>query len=754
MPSQPNPMTTRSSSSAHPWRFFRAGGLDQVKLDTGADLAALPQLDPKLWIALACPTKGLEFDQRTLELIDGDKDGRIRVPEMLAAVAWALARLKSSDSLARGDAPLALDNIAAEKPEGQSILAAAKQILAALGKADAAALSVSDVADTAKVFAQTRFNGDSIIPATTAGDPATKQAILDIMATVGSVTDRGGQPGVNAALTAKFFADAQALADWSAKADLSVSPGAGILFLGERTTAAYAAVVAVRSKIDDYFNRCHLSAFDHRAAGHLNHPEAELAALAAKDLSTLGAEIAALPIAQVGPGRTLPLVEGINPAWAAAIATLRIQVVAPIHGANRTSLTEGEWHEVLAKFEAHAAWSAAKPVTPVEKLGAERLRELLLGSAREEIGRLIAQDAAVAPEMAAIESVERLVRYHRDLARLLANFVNFADFYDPARPTVFQSGTLYLDSRHCDLCIQVSDAGAHAAIASLSKCYIAYCDLRRPGETMKIAAVFSNGDSDFLMLGRNGLFVDRKGRDWDATITKIVDNPISIRQAFWAPYKKFVRMIEEQVAKRAAAAESASDSKLAAAATATANADKGAAKPEPKKIDIGTVAAMGVAVGAIGGALGAIATGLAGLAWWQLPLVLVALMLIISLPSMLIAWLKLRQRTLGPVLEANGWAINGRVKINIPLGTSFTALAKLPPGSSRSLEDPFEDKAAARARRRVVAFVVLAALVGAALWIRIDHNRHGGKYFWEVRPAPAVEPQPAAPAPAEAPPAK
>ena len=51
---------------------------------------------------------------------------------------------------------------------------------------------------------------------------------------------------------------------------------------------------------------------------------------------------------------------------------------------------------------------------------------------------------------------------------------------------------------------------------------------------------------------------DRKGRDWDATITKIVDNPISIRQASWSPYKKFVRMIEEQIAKRAAAAEAAS----------------------------------------------------------------------------------------------------------------------------------------------------------------------------------------------------
>jgi hypothetical protein len=345
-----------------------------------------------------------------------------------------------------------------------------------------------------------------------------------------------------------------------------------------------------------------------------------------------------------------------------------------------------------------------------------------------------------------------LARYHRDLGRLLNNFVAFSDFYSPDRWATFQAGTLYLDGRSCELCVQVDNPGTHSALASLSKIYVAYCACRRPGGvTMKIAACFTQGDSDFLMLGRNGVFYDRKGRDWDATIVQVIDNPISIRQAFWAPYKKVVRVIEEQVAKRAAAAESASDAKLAAAATAPANADKVAAKPEAKKIDIGTVAALGVAVGAIGGALGAIATGLAGLAWWQLPLVVVALMLMISLPSMLIAWLKLRQRTLGPVLDANGWAINGRVKITVPLGTALTNMARLPANSHRTLKDPYEDKDAARRRRWTIALVVLLALGAAAWWWR-DH------WWWRVTggvppaqsatvaPAEATPPAPATPA--------
>ncbi len=84
-------------NATHTWKFFRAGGFDQVRLDSGADLAALDQLDQKLWVALACPATGLEFDSKTLEFIDTDKDGRIRVPEFLAAVKWACSCLKSPD---------------------------------------------------------------------------------------------------------------------------------------------------------------------------------------------------------------------------------------------------------------------------------------------------------------------------------------------------------------------------------------------------------------------------------------------------------------------------------------------------------------------------------------------------------------------------------------------------------------------------------------------------------------------------------
>jgi hypothetical protein len=81
----------------HIWKFFRAGGFDQVKLDSGADLVHLHELDLKLWVALACPTTGLEFGAETAKLIDTDKDGRIRARELLDAVHWACAMLVDPD---------------------------------------------------------------------------------------------------------------------------------------------------------------------------------------------------------------------------------------------------------------------------------------------------------------------------------------------------------------------------------------------------------------------------------------------------------------------------------------------------------------------------------------------------------------------------------------------------------------------------------------------------------------------------------
>ena len=104
-------------------------------------------------------------------------------------------------------------------------------------------------------------------------------------------------------------------------------------------------------------------------------------------------------------------------------------------------------------------------------------------------------------------------------------------------------------------------------------------------------------------------------------------------------------------------------------------------------------------------------TGMLGLHWWQMPLVLLGLMLLISGPSMIMAWFKLRSRNLGPLLDANGWAVNARARINIPFGTSLTQMAVLPAGAERALIDPYAEKQSLWKLYVGVIAVIFAALV-------------------------------------------
>jgi hypothetical protein len=301
--------------------------------------------------------------------------------------------------------------------------------------------------------------------------------------------------------------------------------------------------------------------------------------------------------------------------------------------------------------------------------------------------------------------------------KLANNFVAFKDFYTHQGPAMFQIGTLYLDGRACELVVAVNDAAKHAALASLSRLCLVYCDCTRGAEKQTVAAAFTAGDSDQLMVGRNGVFYDRQGRDWDATITKIVDHPISLRQAFWSPYKKLARLVTEQLQKFAASKAGAVEARLAQAAASAA--DKMAAPPaKPTPFDVGKFAgifaAIGLAVGALGTALASVVTGLLGLKWWQLPLALAGLLLLISGPAVAVAWFKLRARNLGPLLDANGWAVNARARINIPFGTSLTQLATLPANAERSLTDPYAEKPAPW-KAIIVGLFVLAGILLAGL---------------------------------------
>ncbi|MDY6380434.1 MAG: phage holin family protein [Bacteroidales bacterium] len=289
---------------------------------------------------------------------------------------------------------------------------------------------------------------------------------------------------------------------------------------------------------------------------------------------------------------------------------------------------------------------------------------------------------ALAAAKAEFEPLRKLLLLHRDFYRLLRNFVTLEDFYDNDEKTVasFQAGTLILDQRACKLCIRVNDLAKHDSQAPLSGMYLLYCNCenKKTGKKLQIVAAMTQGEIKNLSVGKNGIFYDNDGLDYDATVFKIIENPISIRQAFWTPYRKMAKWVEDKINKSAAEKDAKAFDDMTAKADAAANPN---AEKKPA-FDIakfaGIFAAIGMALGMIGTALVKVGEGMSGLAWWQYLIIFVCILLVISGPSMIMAWMKLRRRNLAPVLNANGWAVNADSIISVPFGLKLTEQVRFP----------------------------------------------------------------------------
>ena len=291
-------------------------------------------------------------------------------------------------------------------------------------------------------------------------------------------------------------------------------------------------------------------------------------------------------------------------------------------------------------------------------------------------------ESEMAAAKAKFEPLRKLLLLHRDFYRLLRNFVTLEDFYDNDEKTVasFLAGTLILDQRACKLCIRVNDLAKHDSQAPLSGMYLLYCNCenKKTGKKLQIVAAMTQGEIKNLSVGKNGIFYDNDGLDYDATVFKIIENPISLRQAFWNPYRKMAKWVEDKINKSAAEkdAKTFDDMTAKVATAADPNAEKKSAFDIAKFA--GIFAAIGMALGMIGTALASIAQGWIGLTWWQQIIVFVCILLIISGPSMIMAWMKLRRRNLAPVLNANGWAINADSIISVPFGLKLTEQVRFP----------------------------------------------------------------------------
>src|SRR5574344_677020 len=634
-----------TSREGYSWKYCSMGGATRVNIATGEDIAHLGELDQKLWTVLSCPVKGLEFDEKTLSLMDFDGDGKIRVNEVVSTAQWLTAALLDANSLLQGNDNITLSDFNIEREEGATLLAAAQQVLTELNK-DSNTITMADIEAVRIVFEEKH---------------AARQEL---------------------------------------KATLAARQG---LPYGENTEAALEVFNAIKAKVEAYFMRCKFIALDDDCAAALDVSVEKVNAISGSILSTCSEEIGSYPLARPNKEAMLPVSQGINPAWQATFAKLK-QLVLDVDFVDKEYISNEQWQEVVEKMTAYIDSKA--------KLQTEQGEQL---------------DNEESEELKSINLMDKFLHLYRDFYKLLRNYVVFADFYTHSDKVaaVFQAGQLFIDQRCCSLCLRVTDMAKQADMAGLSGMFLLYCTCtsKVKNATMDIVAVMTDGDVNDLRVGKNAIFYDREGQDWDAVVTKVIDNPISIRQAFWSPYRKFWNWATEKINKIASDKESKAISEMTtnadtATTAVTTKIQAGEKAPTSKQqaFDIakfcGIFAAIGMAIGVIGGFLVSFVKGLVAMGW-AMPLGIFAIMLVISGPSMFIAWSKLRKRNLGPVLNANGWAVNAQVLVNVRFGSTLTSMARYP---KLNFDDPFADKEVPAWKKWGIVIIVVVVVIFAWLY--------------------------------------
>ena len=699
--------------------FRRFGRSYHLNIESAKDLEHVLDLDEAHWVATGAPIDTINCDATFLELLDVDDNGRIMCYELIGAIRWVLDVLKDPAGLDEKRGTLKTDALNVEHPDGEKIRLSVRKMLAQLAKPRGRKISLDEVREIKRQVEETPVSEAGVVLEEASEDAEVRAFISDVLSTVGGVPHPSGTDGVNQEKLDRFLEDARATLDWEARA--AIPEGASqtdIMPLGEETAAAFAAYAALVDKIDQYFAQCRAVALEPTLAERFGATAAELDAMDLDDPTVISQVLGEAPLATPRAERVLPLIDAVNPHYADALVEVRAKAVAPVLGDAVDTLTESDWERIKGAFAAHADWRDARPAEAVGKLGAETLETYLDERFRSAVAELIAGSVNTAYVLDNIRLTEKLILYQAHLIDFANNFVSFPDLYDEKRRAMFEMGSLVCDGRRFNMAVRVKDRAEHTAVAKTSNLYVMYVLItsRDKTETIEVAIPVTSGGKGNLCVAKRGLFIDVDGLEWDAKVVEIIDNPISLREALVAPFRRVGRALTGKLESITTAAEKKVDVVAAQAVPPVTSGAAPAAAPTPapeaaKSGGVGAGTLLmggGVAVAALGSALAYITKTLAGMALWHVLAGIATAVLIVMIPLSIMAFVKLRRRDLSAILEGSGWAINARMRLTRRQARFFT---RRPPY-------PLLAKGIQRRLKWVVIAIIVVVLAAVAAGIR------------------------------------
>jgi hypothetical protein len=643
--------------------LHRLGGCMQPIFRTAADLEHIWALDEARWVAISAPVRGLRCDPVLLGLLDDDADGRIRPLEIKRGVRWLLDRFSDSSGIdAHSDslqlAALRMDEV------GLLLRAAAQRVLVFLDKEGEDFVTLAQVRQVGKQMTQALTAGDGVVTLGSSDDDQVERLIADIGQVWGLTQVSNGMKGIDEKQLDRFEAATSAYLDW-------IERPASVEGLSE-PARAWRALDEIAEKLKEFFALSDLASLDPRIATLPGLSLEELESRDWADRSAAERRMQEAPIARPNPKGQLDPQEWINPAWCTRWQNFQRHTLEPLGLSG--ALDRQGLRGLESKFRKYATWQGAKAGDGVEKLGRETLEHWdVHPETGERLRAYFSAERSVATELQRLGELERLILHQRWMLELVNSFVGFSRFYDPNVRSLVEVGTLIMDGRRFNLCVQIEKVDEHRKIAKEGLIYLVYLRVEAEPKPFLVAAAVTGQERGRLFVGKRGVFYDPELNSYEAVVVELLENPISVTEALMRPFRKLGDFLAER-------SESFSQSRYVALEKGVGGAldegPKGGVKEAGAAKDL--FLSGGIALAAVSSAMAYVAETLSNIEVVDLTLTLLGLVLLAVVPAAIISGFRIHRRDLSIVLEASGWAINQRLRIPTWAGAVYTQRPPFP----------------------------------------------------------------------------
>ena len=652
----------RDSAAARKSSFKKLGDSYHFRIENHHDLQDILELDEALWIATTAPSSTLKTDRIFLELLDSDRDGRIRAEEIKDGIRYLLENLTVPGAIQEHNTSLPLATVSEVSKVGRRIRSSAEKILKRLDtKSDT--ITLSQVRTIKEEVLQGGLDQAGVVLPEATDDDRLGSFVAAIISTVGGVNHRGGRIGVDKDSLDAFLDHCKSYLEWRLEAgEIGVDEATEILVLGPDTKNGYEIFRKLRNKLYQFFLLCDIKRLNPELLERaMDNPEVN-AAYNLINIEDAESYLGTAPLSLLSDDGSLNLTGKINPYFAEDLQVFVRQIVTPLLGESTTTINKDSFKTLQQFFRPYENWAERKPDVSVVTLGDESIRDYATDpSFKAGLDGLIDKSHKTAIILENLYEVEKLILFQAYMLPLVNSFVSFPHLYDPAKRALFEEGTLVMDGRHFTMAVKVGDRQHHIDTCKNSNIFVLYCQLFGPdGSKMhEIAVPVTAGNRGTLHLNKWGIFNDLNGNELHAKVVDIVENPISVSEAVADPFirinKTFFSRLEE----------------FSSSAEEQLFMQKD--KEKKKETSSGTLLGVGgVALAALGSSIAFITQTISAMSPKTILFALLVIAALIVVPTAISAYARLSRRDLSTILEGAGWGLNSRMKLTAQQANHFT----------------------------------------------------------------------------------